>query len=237
MSARRLRALPRSFFARPTVTVARALLGKLILRRRGGRVVQRARIVEVEAYLDARDRASHARHGPTPRAATMYGPPGRAYVYLVYGMHHCLNVVAERDGVAGAILIRAAALVGSGDPGALRGPGKVCRVLGITRAHDGIDLCRATGPLAIADDRAPPPAIARSPRIGVDYAGGWARRLLRLFVPGHPAVSGPRRPRGGRRAGGQPSSSKSRARSTSVTRRAQRSSVARAASRFSAARR
>ena len=101
--------LRRDFYARPTIAVARDLLGKLVVRRRadgGGMLV--ARIVEVEAYLGERDAASHARRGPTPRAAIMFGPPGFLYVYLIYGMHHCMNFVTETDGVAGAVLVRAA---------------------------------------------------------------------------------------------------------------------------------
>src|SRR6185369_1253902 len=105
-----------------------------------------ARIVEVEAYLGERDAASHARRGPTPRAAIMFGPPGRLYVYLIYGMHHCMNFVTEPDGTAGAVLIRAAEpLPGRAGERAraaapMRGPAKLCSALGITRAHNGLDL-------------------------------------------------------------------------------------------------
>jgi DNA-3-methyladenine glycosylase len=191
-----LSTLPRSFYERPTEEVARALLGKLIVRRPedGGRV-RLARIVEVEAYLGVRDAASHARRGPTPRAAIMFGSPGHAYVYLIYGIFHCLNVVTEPDGVAGAVLIRAAAPLDAPDESELRGPGKLCRALAITLAHKGVDLTGAASPLSLADDGAPPPRVARSPRIGVDYAGAWARRKLRFLVPGHPSVSGRSRPR------------------------------------------
>ena len=103
--------LPRAFYARPTVEVAHALLGKLLVRKPAvpDGPLRLARLVEVEAYLGQRDAASHARRGPTPRAAIMFGPPGFLYVYLVYGMHHCMNLVTETDGVAGAVLIRAAA--------------------------------------------------------------------------------------------------------------------------------
>src|SRR5690349_8670114 len=141
--------LPRAFYARETTTVARELLGKLLVRRQGAGSAQTARIVEVEAYLGERDAASHARRGPTPRAAIMFGPPGFLYVYLIYGMHHCMNVVTETDGVAGAVLIRAAAPVTGFDAGAggrrsgdaapvtsgrrpLTGPGKLCAALAIT---------------------------------------------------------------------------------------------------------
>lgn len=148
-----------------------------------------ARIVEVEAYLGERDAASHARSGPTPRAAIMFGPPGFLYVYLIYGMHHCMNVVSEADGTAGAVLIRAAAPV-VGCPDALRaltGPGKLCAALGITRADNGRDLTdRDT--FYIADDGAEAPRAVASARIGVGYAGAWAARKLRFTVAGNPHV-------------------------------------------------
>lgn len=194
--------LPRSFYERPTVEVARELIGKLLVRT--GPVTRLARIVEVEAYLGVKDQASHARRGPTPRASIMFGPPGYLYVYLIYGMHHCMNVVTERDGVAGAVLLRAAEpveLVPDVTPPPmtgrlarpLSGPGKLCAGLGITRADNGLDLTAST--LVIAAD--PRPAkdvgrlrIRRSPRIGVDYAGVWAGRLLRFYLAGNPHVSG-----------------------------------------------
>jgi DNA-3-methyladenine glycosylase len=185
--------LPRAFYARPTRVVARDLLGKVLARRRAGRL-ELARIVEVEAYLGERDLASHARRGPTPRSAIMFGPPGFLYVYLIYGMHHCMNFVAKTDG-AGAVLIRAAEpLLGleGHDPRPLSGPGKLCAGLGITLADKGHDLTKADG-FYVADDGAKPPRRAVSARIGVDYAGDWAERKLRWYVPGNRYVSG--RPR------------------------------------------
>ena len=187
--------LPRAFYARPTTDVARDLLGKLLVREREGRHI-RARIVEVEAYLGERDAASHARRGPTPRASIMFGPAGFLYVYLVYGMHHCMNFVTEGDGTAGAVLIRAAEPLG--DPLAaagalpLSGPGKLCAGLGITRADNGRDLTRP-GDFYVADADGPPPRVSLSRRIGVDYAGAWAARRLRFYIAGNPHVSG--RPR------------------------------------------
>lgn len=184
--------LPRSFYARPTDRVARDLVGKIIVRQDSGGLVRRARIVEVEAYLGQRDQASHARRGPTPRAAIMFGPPGHLYCYLIYGLHVCANFVSHVEGVAGAVLIRAAAYLDAGDPARLRGPGKLCRGLDIQLAHKGIDLTVPTSPLFVTDDGARRLKVARSPRIGVDYAGAWAARPLRFFVPGHPSVSGSR---------------------------------------------
>ena len=183
--------LGRDFYARPTTAVARELLGKLLVRRRDGRRAPLvARIVEVEAYLGERDAASHARRGPTPRAAIMFGPPGFVYVYLIYGMHHCMNFVTEADGTAGAVLIRAAEPIVGFDPAPVRplaGPGKLCAALGITLAHKGLDLC--SGQVVVAADGAPPPRTKRSARIGVAYAGRWAARRLRFYVPGNPHVS------------------------------------------------
>ncbi len=188
----RLPPLPRAFYARPTVDVAHALLGKLLVRHPPGKTgaPRLARIVEVEAYLGERDAASHARRGPTPRAAIMFGPPGFLYVYLIYGMHHCMNVITETDGVAGAVLLRAAAPV-EGVPDLKRplsGPGKLCAGLEITRRDNGLDLT-AGGDFYLADDGAPPPRRAASARIGVAYAGAWAARKLRFYVPGDPYVS------------------------------------------------
>lgn len=193
------RPLPRAFYARGPVTVARALLGRLLVREapggRGARVI--GRIVEVEAYGGARDAASHAYHGETARTRTMFGPPGHAYVYLIYGMHHCLNVVTGGNGRASAVLIRALEPVagletmarrrGVRDADRLaRGPGCVGQALGLTRAHDGLDLTR--GPLWLADvpPRRQGRRIARGPRIGISRA---AECPWRFFLAGHPCVS------------------------------------------------
>jgi DNA-3-methyladenine glycosylase len=191
------RPLPRRFYARPPEVVARALLGRLLVREtRGGRLV--GRIVEVEAYGGARDPASHAYRGRTARNGTMFGPPGHAYVYFTYGMHHCLNVVTGAGGVASAVLIRALEPLAGMEAmarrrGAVarerlaRGPGCVARALGLTGAHDGADLTH--GPLWLS---AQPPRrggrpIARGPRIGIRRA---ASRPWRFFLAGHPCVSG-----------------------------------------------
>src|SRR5580700_465615 len=118
--------LSHAFYARPTVEVARDLLGTVI--RHGA---ASARIVETEAYLGTDDAAAHSARGPTPRTSVIFGPPGRAYVYLIYGMHYCLNVVAEPEGVAGCVLIRAAEPIADVIH-ASNGPGKLTRALGIT---------------------------------------------------------------------------------------------------------
>jgi len=171
--------LRRSFYARPTVEVARDLLGKVI--RHGA---ASARIVETEAYLGTNDAAAHSARGPTPRTTVIFGPPGRAYVYLIYGMHYCLNVVAEPEGVAGCVLIRAVEPV-AGVIDLSNGPGKLTRALGITLEHYGADLTR--GPLTI---HAPASNekfdIATSPRIGINKS---ADLPLRFFIRGNRFVS------------------------------------------------
>ena len=191
--ADRLSPLPRAFYERPTLPVARELLGKLLVRRAPGHPLRVARLVEVEAYLGERDAASHARRGPTPRAAIMFGPAGFLYVYLIYGLHNCMNVVTETHGVAGAVLLRAAEPIagfGVEKRKPLTGPGKLCAGLGITRAENGHDLV-AGGDFFLSDDGARPPKRARSARVGVEYAGAWAQRLLRFYVPGNLYVSRP----------------------------------------------
>ena len=187
--------LERDFYARPTTQVARDLIGATLRRRKGARTVS-ARIVEVEAYLGPKDAASHARYGPTPRAGIMFGPPGRAYVYLIYGMHHCLNVVCEPDGIAGAVLIRALEPLDEGrdvPAAALCGPGRLCSALAITRADNGEDLCGDR--LWIERPHGPPARVATTARIGVEYAGAWARRRLRFVDTASASLSRPLRPR------------------------------------------
>jgi DNA-3-methyladenine glycosylase len=180
--------LPRAFYDRDTQAVARDLLGTFLVHQlpAGLRI---GRIVEVEAYLGPQDRAAHSARGLTPRTAVMFGPPGHAYVYLVYGLHCCMNVVTEQEGHAAAVLIRALEPV-SGLTGSARGPGLLSRAMGIDRTRNGADLC--TGPLWISATEGPAPApIVRRPRIGVDYAGAWARRLLRFYLRGNPFISRP----------------------------------------------
>lgn len=183
--------LPRSFYARDAATVARELLGKVLVLRAGDGTRRRARITETEAYVGPHDRASHSRAGPTRRNAAMFGPPGRAYVYLVYGMHHCLNVVTGA-GEGQAVLLRAAEPLDGWDAD-LRGPGRLARAFGLTRLHDRADLVK--GPLRLEDGPAPA-VVEESARIGVDYAGEWAGRPLRFHDASSRHVS--RRPSAGR---------------------------------------
>ncbi|MEK6606151.1 MAG: DNA-3-methyladenine glycosylase, partial [Myxococcota bacterium] len=138
--------LGREFYERPTLAVARDLLGCVLVHEAGG--VRRAgRIVEVEAYVGQDDRACHAARGRTRRTEVMFGPPGRAYVFLVYGMHHCLNVVTEREGFPAAVLLRALEPLDlpEGIDGSASGPGRLCRAMAVDRRMNGADLTGASG--------------------------------------------------------------------------------------------
>lgn len=180
------RKLPRSFYDRDTVAVAHELLGKCLVHRSEG-VERIARIVEVEAYLGPHDLAAHSSKGLTARTKTMFGPPGHAYVYLIYGMHHCMNVVTQAEGIASAVLLRALEPVRHVE-GRTQGPGLLCRAMHIDKRLNGHDL--TSDDLHVADDGFPKKfSIVKRPRIGVDYAGHWARRLLRFYIKGNAFVS------------------------------------------------
>ena len=180
--------LPRSFYARDAPEVARALLGKIIVHQ-DGPARRAARVVETEAYHGEHDEASHARFGPTPRAAIMFGLPGVAYVYLVYGLSHCMNVVTGDEGFPSAVLLRAAEPV-EGCLHATTGPGNLCRALAIRRpTHNGLDV---TGDVLFFEDAPPPPErIVSAPRVNVAYAGRWAEKKWRFALDGNPLVSRP----------------------------------------------
>ncbi len=196
MDLRRLEAeteiLPRSFYARPTVEVARDLLGKILVH--GGAA---GRIVETEAYLGLEDLAAHASRGLTERTRVLFGEPGHAYVYFIYGMYECLNLVTEPEGVPGCVLIRALEpLAGLGImrrrrpkarsiEGLANGPGKLTLALGITRRHYGADVTR--GPLTVRRFRNEPPfEILATPRVGIRHCAEWP---LRFVIAGNPCVS------------------------------------------------
>jgi DNA-3-methyladenine glycosylase len=178
--------LPIEFYLRPTLEVARDLLGReLCSRPHGGRVL-RGRIVEVEAYDGPKDRASHASRGLTRRNAPMFELGGIAYVYQIYGIHHCLNVVTGSKGYPAAVLLRAAESP-DGDLSA-SGPGRLCRAFRVDRALDGASLIG--GRVWLEKGEPPLPGeIERTARIGVDYAGWWARRRYRFIITGHPELS------------------------------------------------
>ena len=168
--------LPRSYFNRPTLTVARSLVGKYLIRCIDGREIA-GKIVEVEAYVGSKDRACHASKGRTQRTEVMFGPAGVAYVYLIYGMYHCLNVVTEREEFPSAVLIRAIEIDGE----LIDGPGRLCRALEIDRRFNLVDL--TIGESLWFEDRGEVVGrgtVGAYPRIGVDYAGKWAEKLWRF---------------------------------------------------------
>jgi DNA-3-methyladenine glycosylase len=201
--------LPREFYDRDPRRVSRELLGKVLVRR-DGRRVRTARIVEVEAYLGVGDPASHSFAGRTLRNTVLFGPPGYAYVYFIYGNHYCLNVSCLPDGVAGGVLFRALEpLTGIDEMARARGvavasvltsardlrkltsgPGRLAEAFGITRERDnGKDLTSARSDLFIADDGYRVRRILTTPRIGITKA---AERPLRYVIAGNEFVSGPK---------------------------------------------
>jgi DNA-3-methyladenine glycosylase len=195
----------REFFARPTDVVARALLGVHLVRQSAAGLCA-GRIVETEAYGGPADRASHARAGVTRRTRPMYGAVGHAYVYLVYGMHECLNVTARATEPAGAVLLRALEPISGlelmrqrrgrpAEPDArlAAGPARLCQALAVDRSFDGHDLTagdRLWLELPVDVEQAPPAAVASGPRIGVAYAAPeWASRAWRFWLPASPSLS------------------------------------------------
>jgi DNA-3-methyladenine glycosylase len=181
-----MRKLPRSFYDRDTIIVARELLGKFLVHQSAG-VERIGKIVEVEAYLGPHDLAAHSAKGLTERTKVMFGPPGHAYVYLIYGIYNCMNVVTEREGHASAILLRAIEPVKNIE-GRTQGPGLLCRAMGIDRklnAHDLLSENFYIGMPAKAEFF----STVKRPRIGVDYAKHWAKRHLRFYIKGNPFIS------------------------------------------------
>jgi DNA-3-methyladenine glycosylase len=195
------RPLPRDFFDAPPEWVSRLLLGKILVRS-GRDGLLAGRVVETEAYLGEHDAAAHAASGKTARNAVLYGPPGHAYIYNIYGLHACLNVSCLPDGDPGGVLFRALEPL-QGTPQMRRnrglsesagvhsltsGPGKLCQAFGITRAEDnGLDLTRADGRLFLVEDDFQCGEIRVTPRIGITKAADWP---LRFFLAGNACVSG-----------------------------------------------
>lgn len=191
--------LPPEFYLDAPDIVARKLLGKLVVRKTNGGILI-GRIVETEAYLGKDDPAAHAFVGRTARNEVLFGPPGRAYVYFIYGMHYCLNVSCEPDGQAGSVLLRALEPVaGLAEMAKLRGlppdaaprlltsgPGRLCQALGVSRHDNGANLTDPESDLRIADDRYTASGIAISPRVGIRKA---AERPLRFLLDGNRFVS------------------------------------------------
>ncbi len=170
------------FFERDALVVAKALLGTLLVHLGPDGEHRAVRIVETEAYRGPKDLASHARAGLTKRTSTIYGPPGRAYVYLIYGMYDCFNVVCYGEGKGHAVLVRAGEPV-AGIAAAHRtdGPGRMTRALGITRAHNGLDLRGGSLFLVPRAAKGRPKTVSITARVGVGYAGLYAGKPWRFF--------------------------------------------------------
>jgi DNA-3-methyladenine glycosylase len=191
-------AASRTWFDRPAELLARDLLGARLVHVSPEGLVG-GRIVEVEAYAGPQDLAAHSSRGRTARNAVMFGPPGHLYVYLIYGLHHCLNVVAGPGDKPEAVLIRALEIDEGVELARARrgertsatrlasGPGNVGRALGVDRALDGTDLLH--GPVRVEPRTGPMPSIRRGPRVGVAYAGPWAARPMRFWIADDPHVS------------------------------------------------
>jgi DNA-3-methyladenine glycosylase len=189
--------LPRAFYEQTTTDVAKQLLGKYLVRRHSqGDTI--GRIVETEAYIGPQDLACHASRGRTARTDVMFGPPGHAYVYFIYGFYNMLNLVTEAKDHPAAVLIRAVEptrgielMKTRRQNGALRnlasGPGKLCQAFAIDRSLNGADL---RGDVLFVEDRGGPiPKFQATPRIGVDYAGKWKSKPYRFIVRGNEFVS------------------------------------------------
>lgn len=194
--------LPRAFYARPVLSVARDVIGKILVHKEPQGLLA-GRIVEAEAYRGPEDRAAHSFGGRrTERTEVMYGPPGLAYVFFVYGMHWHVNLVTTREGAPHAVLLRAVEPLSGAELMAARrglpetdvnlcnGPGKLCQAFGIDKRHYGVDLTR--GKLFLSEGKRLG-KLGRSPRIGVDYAEEWAQKPWRFFEQGNRWVSRTRR--------------------------------------------
>ena len=192
--------LPRSFYEHSPEVTAKNLLGKVLVRDYQGQRLS-GRIVETEAYFGLDDPAAHASAGRTPRNAVLFGLPGVAYVYFIYGMYYCLNVSCEPEGQAGCVLIRAIEpLDGTEIMAKLRhlpsvaksrllvsGPGRLCQALDITRSsHNGVDVTSTSSDLRIEDDGYQPDELMVTPRVGIRHAKD---RLARFLIPGNPYIS------------------------------------------------
>jgi len=178
--------LTQEFYNRDTIQVAQELLGKYLVHSIHG-IEKIGKIVEVEAYLGPHDLAAHSAKGLTKRTKIMFGPPGFAYVYLIYGIYHCFNVVTENEGHASAVLIRAIEPIKNISQ-RTQGPGLLCQAMLIDKQLNGYDLTSDHFYIA-KSSTAEPICIVKRPRIGIDYAKHWAKRLLRFYIKNNSFVS------------------------------------------------
>jgi DNA-3-methyladenine glycosylase len=178
--------LSREFYERKTILVAQELLGKYLIHVANG-IEQIGKITEVEAYLGVHDLAAHSAKGLTARTKVMFGLPGHAYVYLIYGIHHCMNVVTEPPGHAAAVLLRSLEPI-KNITKKTQGPGLLCKAMQIDKQLNSHDL--TSDNFYIADPHDPLSfTIVKKPRIGIDYAGVWAKKLLRFYIKDNPFIS------------------------------------------------
>lgn len=178
--------LPRAFYERNTITVAKELLGKYLVHDDGNQE-RIGKIVEVEAYLGPHDLASHSSKGLTQRTKVMFGPAGFAYVYLIYGVYYCTNVVTESEGTGSAVLLRALEPIQNIQE-RTQGPGLLSKAMRIDKTMNQHDLISDTFYIAEMDNQ-PNFTIIEKPRIGVHYAKHWADQLLRFYIGGNPFIS------------------------------------------------
>jgi len=181
-----MKKLNREFYDRDTIVVAKDLLGKYLVHAVDG-TKRIGKIVEVEAYLGPHDLAAHSARGLTKRTQVMFGPPGHSYVYLIYGMYYCMNVVTEREGHAAAVLLRALEPI-KNITERTQGPGLLCKAMSIDKRLHGHDMLSKDFFIAESSDSGNFKIIKR-PRIGVDYAKHWAKRHLRFYIKDNPFIS------------------------------------------------
>ena len=191
MTQKPFKPLRREFYERPTLKVAKELLGKVLVKGEANRTIY-TKIVDVEAYVGTEDKACHASKGRTKRTEIMFGPAGFTYVYLIYGMYHLLNIVTEREDCPAAILIRGLELFEQDEEqtqqNRIDGPGRVGRFLELNRTHNGLDTTQART-IWVEDHGLPVSRkhIQALPRVGVDYAGDWAKKQWRFCLPDPPS--------------------------------------------------
>ncbi|OGT23430.1 MAG: 3-methyladenine DNA glycosylase [Gammaproteobacteria bacterium RIFCSPHIGHO2_12_38_15] len=183
-----MKKLERHFYDRDTIIVAQDLLGKYLVHVFEG-VRHIGKIVEVEAYLGPHDLAAHSAKGETQRTKVMFGPPGYAYVYMIYGMYFCMNVVTEKEGQASAVLIRALAPIQNIES-KTTGPGLLCNAMKIDKRLNSADLMSDYFYIA-SPGKEKSFRVVKRPRVGVDYAGAWAKKNLRFYIKDNPFVSKP----------------------------------------------
>ncbi|MDR3443158.1 MAG: DNA-3-methyladenine glycosylase [Legionella sp.] len=176
--------LPREFYERDTITVAKELLGKYLIHQQ-----YIGKIVEVEAYIGQHDLASHTSKGLTPRTKVMFGPAGHAYVYMIYGMYYCTNIVTETEGIGSGVLLRALEPI-KNIQGRTQGPGLLSRAMHIDKQLNAHDLTSDSFYIAALENQ-DALSIIEKPRIGVDYAKEWADKLLRFYIKDNAFISKP----------------------------------------------